>query len=291
MLKTAKILNNILETPDISLENAIEDFETKHDVSVTVHDMRGIFVHASKGLVWKRLTHRHPYCQKDRPNSKSHENACLKDCAIGVETFAQQANVPFTFDCWKGVKEIVIPVISDENIQLLLYLGPFKGESPHDKKYRKACEELEDLTPERIEELLCSATFLGQGIYSVLNDLRKGKNRIQDRKEVIREFIFRNVHTQISLDDLAREISVSPSRASHLCKEKFGIPFQRLVLNERMARAGNLVLNSNYPLKYIATQVGFKNVFYFHKQFKNFYHTSPGEFKKVNSNNQIQTED
>ena len=51
---------------------------------------------------------------------------------------------------------------------------------------------------------------------------------------------------------------------------------------ERMTRARNLLLSTEYPLKTIAQATGFSNEFYFSRCFRDFYGMPPGEYRRKN---------
>ena len=86
----------------------------------------------------------------------------------------------------------------------------------------------------------------------------------------------------MSLEDLAERMNLSPSRTSHLVRKFFGYSFQELVMIERMTRARNLLLSTEYPLKAIAQATGFSNEFYFSRCFRDFYGMPPGEYRRKN---------
>lgn len=64
----------------------------------------------------------------------------------------------------------------------------------------------------------------------------------------------------------------------------FGCPFQELLLAERMTRARNLLLSTDYPQKEIARCCGFGTVHYFSRMFRRFYGMPPGRCRDAKKN-------
>jgi YesN/AraC family two-component response regulator len=100
-------------------------------------------------------------------------------------------------------------------------------------------------------------------------------------KARISRFIHQNVHSKPKLADLALEISLSPSRASHLVKELFGKSFTELVMEERVRRAKTLLLSTDDSLGEIAANIGIPDEYHFNKFFKKNTGTPPGRFRKL----------
>lgn len=76
-------------------------------------------------------------------------------------------------------------------------------------------------------------------------------------------------HEQVALSDLAE----------HLVKYHFGKPFHTLLREERISRARNLLGSTPMPLKAVAASVGFRNEFYFNREFTRVCGVPPGEYR------------
>lgn len=84
----------------------------------------------------------------------------------------------------------------------------------------------------------------------------------------------------LSLEDLASRVFLSPSYLSNLFKKEVGenmIPY----LNQyRLERARDLLTHSNMKVTDIAVFVGIPNTSYFNRMFKAAYHMSPSTYRK-----------
>jgi len=83
-----------------------------------------------------------------------------------------------------------------------------------------------------------------------------------------------------SLESLAKGVSLSPSRFSHLFKEGFGRSPMESLEELRVRKAKELIFISSKSLQEIAEDCGFKNQFYFSRVFKKLAGMPPGEFRE-----------
>jgi AraC-like DNA-binding protein len=63
-------------------------------------------------------------------------------------------------------------------------------------------------------------------------------------------------------------------------KEATGMPLHTWVLQHRVAQARTLLSESDLPLKAIALQLGYNNVYFFARQFKQMTGVAPGHYRK-----------
>ena len=79
--------------------------------------------------------------------------------------------------------------------------------------------------------------------------------------------------------EIAKYLSISESRFSHMFKEELGISPQRFCLQVRMTRAEKLLL-LDFPVKQVAEICGFADRFHFSKEFKKYYGLPPAKWMK-----------
>lgn len=278
MLKYINIHNDN-ETLAALLERAVLEFEAVHAVSLTFHDQRGIFYDRDgRGCLVSRQAHGSDYCRFKRYAGRGEfDRNCLRDCAAGVEHHAQRSGVPFIFDCWKGARELVVPIRDGAGVAFLLYAGSFRGESVPRELVQK-WEKLPVLEEARIPGLTAALTLFGQGLLGLFEPGRR-ELEPSNRREIIRRALWSNAHRKYTLAALGRVLGVSPSRASHLCREALGVSFQESLLAARMKKAALLLEQSDLPQKEVARQCGFSGICYFSSMFRKFYQTTPAKFR------------
>ncbi len=283
-----KYLKGIRESdPVAGVLAALERFERRCNVIVTIHDCCGTFCFPDgKSFFPGRWIHRHDYCIRGRFERSGWNRRCHEDCMLGADAIARRSGRPFFHSCWKGCSEVVVPLRQEGNPVLILYAGVFRSEevSPPEELPAELLE-LHGTLPvcdgEFREELAAELQLLGQGMLALLGSLAPHSG-VPDysRPEHIRFFITRHAHEEISLRELADFLHLSETHCCHQVKYHFGVPFQRLLVEERMRRARNLLANTDKPLKMIALDTGLRNEFYFSRIFRRENGMPPGRYRE-----------
>ena len=84
---------------------------------------------------------------------------------------------------------------------------------------------------------------------------------------------------KIDLDFLSKEFFLSKSYISRIFKQKLGVNFITYLTDYRLARAKELLEQTNYKVYYISEQVGFSDYSYFCTVFKKAFEMSPSEYR------------
>ncbi|QXV63792.1 AraC family transcriptional regulator [Mucilaginibacter sp. 21P] len=95
----------------------------------------------------------------------------------------------------------------------------------------------------------------------------------------IQEYVRANVHTIITLDQLANYVGMNRSSLSRYFRSKTGIGLINYIQNIRIELACDLLQQGRYPIKQIAYQTGFNNLTTFYQTFSKIKATTPNEFK------------
>ena len=275
------------EDPGKKVETAICSVEDAFDISITVHDLHGRLRRDNGDpLLPGRNLHQHPCCIQDRFRESGWKSRCFQDCFSRAEIIAKSQAHPFIKICWKGLQELVVPIIHDSHHLLTLYAGVFRGkespppEAPSYKWFRELYSSLPAMPDEKVlEHLQEMLEILGQGIIAVGMSPNL-KQKESTRYSTLVRFISDNAHQQITLTDLAKHFHLSPSRTAHLVVELTGSSFQSILLEERMVRARNLLLSTAQTQEEICNAVGFTNCYYFNRVFKKYYGSPPGRYRR-----------
>ncbi|MBR0417865.1 MAG: helix-turn-helix domain-containing protein [Erysipelotrichaceae bacterium] len=83
-----------------------------------------------------------------------------------------------------------------------------------------------------------------------------------------------------TLTDLADELELNPNYASNLIKEQTGYTFNQLLQFQRIGMAKKLLLHTNLTIEEIGESVGYQNMNFFYKKFKERTGLTPGDFRK-----------
>ena len=79
---------------------------------------------------------------------------------------------------------------------------------------------------------------------------------------------------------LAEEVHLFSGYLSFIFKKETGMSFNRFIIVFRMEKAKELLDNTNLEVEQISEKVGFANVSYFRRQFREFYGCSPELYRK-----------
>lgn len=92
--------------------------------------------------------------------------------------------------------------------------------------------------------------------------------------EVFR-FIETHYYQTISLTDVAQAVGYSPAYLTHLVQSQTGRTVKRWIIERRMAQARLLLSNTAQSVSQIASAVGYADVSYFIRQFRQMHRVSP----------------
>jgi len=94
------------------------------------------------------------------------------------------------------------------------------------------------------------------------------------------KYIRENYNKDITLEDVARNVYISPYYLSHLFKEELNITFLEYLTMVRMEEAKKLLKDTSLSIVAIASQVGYEDASYFSKVFKKYVGISPAQYRK-----------
>ncbi|MBN2223030.1 MAG: helix-turn-helix transcriptional regulator [Vallitaleaceae bacterium] len=97
---------------------------------------------------------------------------------------------------------------------------------------------------------------------------------------LIREQIFRHPEKDWHIEQLAKEIHLSPSYFQVLYKQCFSVTCMTDVINSRVNMAKQLLSSTNFTINEIALQTGYNQVYHFIRQFKKSTGLTPGAYRK-----------
>lgn len=98
--------------------------------------------------------------------------------------------------------------------------------------------------------------------------------------EKAKEYIAIHYNRDMSLDDVSREVNISPYYFSKIFKEETGKNFIEYLTNLRMEKAKGLLQDTGYSMKEICSMVGYADPNYFSRSFKKNVGVTPTEYKE-----------
>lgn len=94
------------------------------------------------------------------------------------------------------------------------------------------------------------------------------------------EYLKENYMRETTLQEIADTIFLSKSAVCKLFRKVLGMSFKEYVNQLRLTEAKKLLVTTSYPITVIATEVGYSNVTYFNRVFRENYKHTPSEFRR-----------
>lgn len=112
------------------------------------------------------------------------------------------------------------------------------------------------------------------------NILTKKEESTVDIVKKARLYIEQNYSKDIVLDEVSKQLQISPYYFSKLFKKRTGSNFIEYLTNVRIEKAKELLRNSSKSIKEICMEVGYADANYFSRTFKKNVGLSPTEYKE-----------
>lgn len=100
----------------------------------------------------------------------------------------------------------------------------------------------------------------------------------------LKDYLASNLSEKIDIFEICSRCGYSYSRLRHIFKEDTGVSFHRYLLNCRLIRAKQLLMDSDMLIKDIAYECGFNSMSQFDIFFSKELGLSPNDFRKKNKN-------
>lgn len=93
------------------------------------------------------------------------------------------------------------------------------------------------------------------------------------------DYIYDNLHTRITIEDLSNHVNLNPSYLSRLFKKEIGIPVSNYIQTKKIETAKNMLVYSEHTLSEIASILAFPSQSYFTEIFRKQTGMTPSEYK------------
>ncbi|MDN3019415.1 AraC family transcriptional regulator [Paenibacillus sp. BSR1-1] len=100
----------------------------------------------------------------------------------------------------------------------------------------------------------------------------------------VKKYIEENFRQELTLDDLANMVYVSPYHLAHVFKQEVGLPPIQYMIQCRIEEAKGLLEHSELSVREISSLIGYENANYFNLLFKKMTGKPPGKYRKMTTN-------
>lgn len=126
--------------------------------------------------------------------------------------------------------------------------------------------------------------YASSNLYALLASFQqlhlKSVNNEKNPIEEVISYMKANLDKNLTLDDFAHHVHMSPSHLSALFRQKTKYSPMSLFTSLKIQKAGQLLLDEQYSIKTIAFSVGYNDPYHFSRVFKKTMGVSPKYFKK-----------
>ncbi|MCH2176626.1 MAG: helix-turn-helix domain-containing protein [Lentisphaeria bacterium] len=257
----------------------LASYEDLLGLELTVHDLTYFFCDAEGERLLSQNYYRHmaPVC------ALHHTKRCLEECQHFANQHSGEIKKTWIHDCWKGVREVVVPILFESRHVATLFAGPFKGDPAKmiQRLPREVIQEQLQL-PDWETDKQVSFELVFESLSKALVHEMESFERplVHPRLQEILNYLYDHFREPIGVEDLAKSMHLSSSRCIHLIKELSGKSFKQLLNEERVRQAKIRLVTSSDTLENVATDCGFKNQFYFNTVFTKYEGVSPGKYRR-----------
>lgn len=197
-----------------------------------------------------------------------------------------------------GLMEVVVPLVMDGQLIGALTSGQFLLKKPSRQAFLALWRKIQNfgvhfalaemsylsvpvLTPEKAEAVVDLLALIADQFLKIEIQLSSLKNH-HDSEPIQRaqQFIKHHFADNITLRDAAAVACLSPSRLSHLFREKLNTSFVAYRNALRIEQSKFLLANTELQVVEIAMKVGFFNLSHFNELFKKEIGTSPRKYRR-----------
>ncbi|HIY01273.1 MAG TPA: response regulator [Candidatus Blautia faecipullorum] len=110
--------------------------------------------------------------------------------------------------------------------------------------------------------------------------LERSMNESRNEVAAVKNYIYQHYGEDLNLEMLAEKVYLSSGYLSFIFKKETGMNLNRFIKVFRMEKATELLRNTNMKVAQVSEKVGFSNVSYFCRSFREYYGSSPESYRK-----------
>ncbi|WP_424768054.1 helix-turn-helix domain-containing protein [Paenibacillus sp. sgz302251] len=108
---------------------------------------------------------------------------------------------------------------------------------------------------------------------------KKASNQLTEAIHEVANFVRQNPSIAHRVEDLAMRAQLSPRYFSMKFKELIGMSVQTYMIQTRIERAQHLLMHAGMNVTEVADALGYRDIFFFSRQFKQYTGRSPSEIR------------
>ena len=216
--------------------------------------------------------HTCPFCFQVK--RRHGEKVCVRH---DTETLAHHVREkeprPRLVRCPAGAEEYLIPVVLSGRVLGAVLAGPFRGITGTQTLpvWRKELAPALERAVEKRIVPICRSLYLERPLIASSDE----------RIATVLDFMEANFAENITLEEAASRVFLSPSRLSHLFREKCGQDFSSCLAKLRIREAEALLRDTVLPIEEVALRSGFGDRSHFSVMFKKYSGSPPARYRRT----------
>lgn len=229
-----------------------------------------------------RKIHSGRLCEVFKTQSRQSFKRCLRCRNLALKK-ALVSKEDFGGHCINGIYEYTKPVIIDGSVACVIFIGNILTEDGKERirKRMDADTDIENLTEPGFDFEKCKKLALAvEGHIRILldkySDEEKSTNSLMKN---IKSYINSNLESELEISSIAKIFHFNPKYLGRLFKKEEKVSINEYICTKRLERGATLLCMTSDSVLDISYSVGFKNVTYFNRMFKERYKTTPLKYR------------
>lgn len=235
-------------------------------------------------LPFRHTIHSREVCDELKGKSKNAFRWCFQCRKLAIRKALTQRK-PFGGLCINGVYEYTHPVVIRDEVVCIICIGNILDNGIGRERLTQRLgsqTQLLQTMEETYSEEACAMTarVLESYIRFLLETYGCRHQAANPLIENLKSYLDANFEYDISLAHISALFHYNQQYLGRLFKKETGCSFSEYLTQRRIQRAKLLLECSNDPISDIAARVGYNNIPYFNRQFKQAYGMTPSQCRK-----------
>ena len=274
-----------------TLKELFDIFCMNSDIHISVTDTSGITYNEPFLLPYKYRVHSREYCDLAKTSPRGFD-LCMK-CKKICNQKARIHKKPFDGLCIFGLYELVYPIVKNDNMLCILYIGNIV------RDVSESCEKLSKVSKytgydfEKMKEILSElyrsdetrryyamAEIIEDFFMNNWNDANKLGTNYHWAVRAAKDYVRENYSKPLTLKIISNLYFINGKYLGRLFKSQVGKSFHSYLTEIRLKEAASQLRHTNSNVLEISINCGFSSPSYFNNIFLSHYGMTPKEYKR-----------
>lgn len=231
--------------------------------------------------------HSKPFCAFMKSTPAGYEK-CFK-CRNAALKKAINTREPFGGLCFNGVYEYCCPVIENDVVIAVVFIGNILPASP--RQLERQPKTLLETFEKNFDESKCKqfSSIVENHIKLLIREYPNHKTAFHPLITNIMNYMEESLYYDTSIRHIAQVFHYNEKYIGKLFKQYTGKTIKEYYNHKKLKRAQTLLRDTSFPVTEISSKTGFNNVTYFNRLFKKHFGISPTAYRqRIKKNNGFQ---